>query len=62
MKVVFSIISSMIVLWSTFVWIWMSLFIIGAEKLAVIDFVHEVGSPLSESRIAVLTSPSYRWT
>ena len=40
----------------------MSLFIVGAEKLVVIDFVHEVGSPLSESRIAILTSPSYCWT
>ena len=31
-------------------------------KLAVIDFLFEVGSPLTQSRNAVLTDPSYRWT
>ena len=30
------------------VWIWMSLFIVGAEKLAVIHFSLTVGSPLMD--------------
>ena len=29
------------------VWIWMSLFITGAKKLAVIDYLHKNGSPLT---------------
>ena len=29
------------------VWIWMSLFIIGAKKLAIIDCLHENGSSLT---------------
>ena len=46
MKVVFSVISLMIALWSTVVWIWMSLSRVGAEKLAVIDFLGENRSSL----------------
>ena len=46
MKVVLSVISLMIALWSTPIWIWMSLSRVGAEKLAVIDFLGENGSSL----------------
>ena len=31
-------------------------------KLAIIDFLLEVESPLTRSQISVLTGPSYRWT